>query len=116
MSGLPKHALLLFPSDYLRGPDLDGKEHVLTIKKIVANHRLLGSDGNEKQRPVISFEETAKMLVLNKTNSKVLTKLYGPNPRDWLNKKILIGTSKVKAFGEIHDALRVRPNIPGEGK
>jgi hypothetical protein len=47
-------------------------------------------------------------MVANSTNLKRITKLTGSAfIEDWAGKQIVLTTEKVKAFGEIHDAVRV---------
>lgn len=52
--------------------------------------------------------EGAKPMIMNSTNLKTTAKIMdSPFIEDWIGKKIEITIEKVKAFGEIHDALRV---------
>lgn len=45
---------------------------------------------------------------MNSTNLKTIHKSLGsPFIEDWVGKKIEVSIEQVKAFGEIHDALRV---------
>ena len=60
-------------------------------------------------------------MVANATNLKRISKLLGsPFIEDWTNKQIVLTTEKVKAFGEIHDAVRVstkpvvKPTLTGD--
>ena len=47
-------------------------------------------------------------MILNATNIKMLCGILGsPFIEDWYGRKIELTVSKVKAFGEIHDALRI---------
>ena len=51
--------------------------------------------------------------MLNSTNAKMLTKLLkSPYIEKWAGQKIELYSSKVKAFGEEMDALRVRNIAP----
>ena len=50
-------------------------------------------------------------MVLNKTNAKMLKKLFSPNsdnPADAVGHKVILKVEKVKAFGETVDAIRIR--------
>ena len=53
-------------------------------------------------------------MVLNKTNCKTIEKIYSPFTDEWLGKKITVFAQKVKAFGDMVDALRIRPTKPIE--
>ena len=52
-------------------------------------------------------------MILNVTNKKMIAKLYKTKDTEKLKgKAVIIGIDKVKAFGDIHDALRIRKRIP----
>ena len=54
-------------------------------------------------------------MILNATNNKTIAKLFKtPYIEQWTGRKIQIYTEKVKAFGEVWDALRIRPFLPVE--
>lgn len=58
-----------------------------------------------------------KPMILNSTNLKTITKLLGSAfIEDWKGQKIELNVQKVKAFGEVHDALRVSKVKPAEAK
>lgn len=98
----------LFPSRYVTALDLNGHDVTVTIK-IVAMEEM-GSQNEEK--PVVFFSDAKKGMVLNKTNAMTIADLYGPDTVDWAGKRITVYSAKVKAFGAVHDAIRVRPRIP----
>lgn len=82
-------------------------EIILTISK-VSQEIVKGPDGKEEQCIIGYFTENMKPIILNKTNCKVLTKLSGsPFIEKWSGVKVAIGVKKVKAFGEVTDALRI---------
>ena len=62
------------------------------------------------------FTEGVKPLVLNATNSKTITKLLKtPYIEQWTGRKIQLYVEYgIKAFGDIVDAIRVRPFLPVE--
>lgn len=52
-------------------------------------------------------------MILNSTNCKQITKLAGtPYIEKWSGTKIQVGVEKVKAFGDVVEALRVRKFAP----
>lgn len=101
--------------DYLGAYALDdGKDVVLTIS-YVREEKVTGSDGKKDDCVVCHFSERVKPMILNSTNMKTITKLFGtPYIEDWSGRRIQIGIEKVKAFGDVVDALRVRKFIPAE--
>ena len=104
--------------DYLGSYALQpGEEMVLTIKS-VAKGSVVGADGKKSEEAIMHFKETGvKPMILNATNQKIIQKIYKtPYIEDWVDKKIQIYVAQVKAFGDIVDALRIRPFIPQEAK
>lgn len=94
----------------------DEKDIVLTIDKL-RQEQVIGSDGKKGECLVCYFLENVKPMVMNKTNLKQIEKLIGtPMIEKWNGEKIQIGSEKVKAFGEVVDALRVRKTKPEEEK
>lgn len=100
--------------DYLGAYALDeGQELILTIK-FVRKETVAGTDGKREDCIVAHFQERdVKPMILNATNCKTITKVYRtPDTDDWAGRKIQIFADKVKAFGDVVDALRIRPFVP----
>lgn len=105
--------------NYLGSWDLEevpGKELTLTIEKIVDEEVV--TNGKSENCTVAHWTDKAyKPMILNVTNKKRLCKLYKTKETDKLKgKAVCIGIEKVKAFGDIHDALRIKPVIPQQKK
>lgn len=101
--------------DYLGAYALDeGQELILTIS-YVREETVTGPDGKKEDCTVIHFAEKVKPMILNVTNAKTISKIYEtPYIENWAGKKIQIYVAQVKAFGDLVDALRIRPFIPKE--
>ena len=99
--------------DYLGSWDLpNGQDIVLTIKS-VQTKMVHDGNGGQSECMVMNFAERVKPMIVNATNAKTIQKLAKtPFVEQWAGKQIQIGISKVKAFGEVHDALRVRQTAP----
>lgn len=100
--------------DYLGAYALDpGKDLIATIK-VVNSEMVIGSDGKKEECTVMHFsEKTIKPMILNVTNAKQIAKLLkSPYVEEWTGRKIQIGVEQIKAFGEVVEALRVRPFLP----
>lgn len=99
--------------DYLGAYSIEnGQDMILTIS-YVREEKVVGTDGKKDDCVVCHFQEKCKPMILNSTNMKMIAKLYDtPYIEDWQGKKIQVGIEKVKAFGEIVEALRVRNFIP----
>lgn len=102
--------------NYLGSWDLEeqpNREVTLTIAEI-KDEKVVGGDGREQICTVCHWTDKAyKPMILNVTNKKTIAKLYKTKDTEKLKgKSVIIGTEKVKAFGDIHDALRIRSRIP----
>lgn len=91
--------------------DMQGQEITVTIKNITDEEVI--NNGKSEGCTVAHFVEDVKPMILNLTNKKTLTRLYKTKDSDKLiGKRVTIGYEKVKAFGKISDALRIKNIIP----
>lgn len=100
--------------DYLGAYALDeGKDLIATIKN-VQQEKVIGADGKKEECTVAHFVEPGiKPMILNTTNCKTIAKLYKtPFIEEWAGRKIQIFIDRVKAFGDVVEALRIRPFVP----
>lgn len=95
--------------NYIGSHDLQpGQEVVITLRSI-ANEMVKGPDGKEEQCVVAQIDGARKPMILNKTNMKIIAKVLDtPYIEEWSGRKVKIYSAKVKAFGELVDALRVK--------
>lgn len=105
--------------DYLGAYALQpGEDLIVTIKNVTQGD-VIGTGGKKESKTVVVFEEKGiKPMVLNRTNSKTITKLFKtPYIEQWKGKKIQIYIEHdIQAFGETVDGIRVRPFLPKEDK
>ncbi len=102
-----------FNPNYLGAWSFDpGQEIILTIAG-THTEKVKNTDGKEEECLVCSWAEGEKPMILNKTNCKAIAKAVGsPYMEDWTGKKVSIYISKVKAFGDMVEALRIREKAP----
>lgn len=92
----------LFPSKYLSAADLDGREPVVTIEKVVME--TLG----DERKPVAYFKGKEKGLVLNKTNFSTIEDISGEEDTDnWAGTSVKLITVKVEFQGKRVPAIRI---------
>jgi hypothetical protein len=92
---------------YLSGEDLLDQDVTLTIKEVGIDD--VQNDRGTEEKPCIAFEETPKMLVLNKTNARKLTAaLNTPSVENWIGHKITLYCETVSAFGKQVFAVRIK--------
>ena len=103
--------------NYLGSWDLDempNREVTLTIEKIVDEDVIDTVTGKDKVETLCYWTDNAfKPMILNLTNKKRICKLYKTKDTEKLKgKSVTVQTERVKAFGSIYDALRIKPMIP----
>jgi hypothetical protein len=95
--------------NYIGSHDLQPGQEVKVTIKSVAQELVKGPDGKEEQCIVAQLEGAKKPMILNKTNCKIISRVLDtPYIEQWSGCSIIIYSAKVKAFGEMVDALRVK--------
>lgn len=90
-----------------------GEEKTVTIKEV--KREIVQNQNGKEECTVAYFEEDVKPLILNATNCKAITKVWGtPYVEDWVGRKITLKVKKISAFGEMTDAVRVSSERPTE--
>lgn len=112
MTEVKTHWKKLVNPHYIGAYSLEpGQDLIVTIDKVV-RETVQGPDG-KKEECTVAYLKNQKPLILNNTNQKQITKLAdSPYIEDWTGKSITLYVAKVKAFGELVEALRVRPTAP----
>jgi hypothetical protein len=102
--------------NYIGSYALDpNEERIVTIEKVV-RETVKDQNGKEEECTVAHLKGE-KPLILNKTNCKIITKVYGtPYIEEWAGKQIKLYVTQVKAFGDTVDALRIRQEKPVQKK
>lgn len=91
--------------------DVSGQEITVSIRDF--RDEEVVNNGQKEVCTVCYFNENIKPMIMNLTNKKTIAKLYRTKSASHLKGKyITIGFEKVKAFGKIHDALRVKKVVP----
>lgn len=100
--------------DYLGAYVLEpGEDLVLTIAS-AGEETYVGNAGKKETGLLVHFKEKEyKPMICNATNAKTISKVVGsPYIEDWAGEKIQLFASEVNAFGEMVEALRIRPFKP----
>jgi len=93
----------LYPSNYLKASDLQGREVTVTIDRVVVEK--LGQD----DKPIMYFQGKQKGVVLNKTNATNIGSVYGSETTAWTGKKVTLFPAWVDFQGKSVQAIRIRP-------
>lgn len=101
--------------DYLGAYSLyvNGERSELTVKiKSVSVKKVKGSDGKDQECMVAELEGH-KPMVINRTNAKTISRIYGTRfIEDWAGKYITLYIADVRAFGNDEEALRIKQQVP----
>lgn len=90
-----------------------GEEPILTITA-AGMEKVIGSDGKKEDCLVIRYKGVGPgKMIVNATNSRSIEKLAGtPYIEKWTGTQIQVYAEKVRAFGDVVDAIRIRPFKP----
>ena len=91
-----------FPSTYIKAADLQGRAVRLTISDCRMEHF------DDESKPMLTFAGTERGLILNKTNSGVLTNAFGDETDDWRGRAVELYPDRVMFAGRLVDAVRIR--------
>lgn len=108
----------LFPGRFLKSGEFQGKDVTLTIADIRIES-LPSDKGGERDKAIVTFKETKKELVLNRTNGECVKAMFGRRAKpDWIGKRVTFWPAPyTDSFtGEVGTAIRVRgsPDIPAD--
>lgn len=101
--------------DYIGSYVLESDRDLILTIKSAGVEMVTGNGGKKEEKLVIHFMENVKPMICNRTNAKVISKLHKtPYIEQWKGKKIQLYSSRITAFGEEVDALRIRDFVKEE--
>ena len=108
MENQKTHWKKLVNPNYIGAYSLEnGKDKIVKIKKIV--REIVTSEGGKKEECTVAYLENEKPFILNRTNSKTITKIAkSPYIEDWIGISIKLFVSTTKLKGEEVECLRIR--------
>lgn len=102
----------MHPSKYFKASDLEDDEMTVTMKTV--KQETVGQGAQSEEKWVLYFRGQEKGLVLNKTNTTTIAKLYGDDTDSWAGKRITLFPTQVDMQGRQVDAIRVKNKAPKE--
>lgn len=95
----------LYPGRFLKAGEFGGRDVNLTITRVQLDE-LEGNKGKQV-KGVLTFRETPKELVLNRTNGECIKAMFGRRLADWVGKRVTLYPQKIES--DLADiAIRVR--------
>lgn len=103
------HVDLLNPSRFLKAAEFHGEDVTFTIADVELQE-LEREDNSKERKGLMSFKETPKLLVLNRTNAKCISAMFGVETDAWRGKRVTFFPAPMKDpfSGEQIAAIRVR--------
>lgn len=99
--------------DYLGSWAFQEQEVKTVTIKNVDRETVCSPEGKKQTKTVVHFADGVKPLVLNSGNGKMISKVLGTSYiEEWPGGRIMLHVEKVKAFGEVVDAVRVMRDKP----
>ena len=93
-----------------------GEEKVVTIA-YAQQETIVGVEGKKEPGLVVHFVENEKPLICNSTNGKMISKHAGsPYIEQWKGTRLTLHLERVKAFGDVTMAVRVKKEKPAPVK
>lgn len=102
-----------FPSKYLKAADIPDDRPVTVTMDHVKIENVAGGDNPDDEKPVLYFQGKTKGMVLNKTNSGILSDAYGDETEEWAGKPVQLTATETLFQGKMVPCLRVK--IPRAG-
>lgn len=97
-------------SDFLRAEDIGANFWTATISAVD-----MKAFDNGERKLLLSFQELDKALLLNMTNARTVSDLYGGDTDGWINKQVMLFTMPVDYQGKKVQAIRLRGPASSQG-
>lgn len=100
---------------FLGGWSFEDGDRTLTIASYGEEEMFDRDSGGKKRGMCVRFREESLPMVLNVTNAETIARVVGSDRMDdWVGRKVIVGQTKVRAFGKEALAIRVRDRKPDE--
>jgi hypothetical protein len=97
----------LYPGRFLKAGEFNGKPVTLTITDVDIED-LPQDKGGDRARGIISFRETKRQLVLNRTNGECIKAMFGRVVPEWIGKRVTFHPVMINFGGAEELAIRVK--------
>jgi hypothetical protein len=96
--------------DYIGAYWLPENQDVTVTIDFVVREIITGT-GGKKEECTVAHLKGVKPFILNNTNCKTISKLYGPYIETWAGKQITLFATTTKLSGDTVECLRIRPKV-----
>lgn len=109
------HWKQLVNPDFLGAYSIPEGQDLTVVIDSVASEEIVGTNGKKEICSVARLQGN-KPWILNMTNQKAISRLYGPYIEDWQGKPVTLYASTTKLAGEAVECIRVRPQVATKKK
>tara|TARA_B100000029_G_scaffold166576_2_gene162788 strand:- start:135 stop:545 length:411 start_codon:yes stop_codon:yes gene_type:complete len=95
-----------FPSSWLKAADLGGRE--VTVPMAEVRIETVGQGTDAEEVPVLFFAGQAKGLILNKTNARSISQLYGTETTGWAGRQVTLFPTTTQFGAETRECIRIK--------
>jgi hypothetical protein len=102
----------LYPGRFMKAGEFGGRDLNFTITNVVIKEL----EGRKREsKGVLSFRETPKELVLNRTNGECIKAMFGRKVAEWVGKRITLYPARIESeFGDLAVRVRGSPDVAAD--
>lgn len=108
----------LFPGRFLKAGEFQGKAVTMTVTAVVTEE--LPSDRGDQTKGIVSFAESKKKLVLNRTNGECIKAMFGRDTDNWIGKRLTLYPApyegdiaiRIKGSPDIESSMTIEIKLP----
>lgn len=111
------HYKTLMNRDYIGSYSLQTPEGFIekVVEIVSVEQKEVTGPNNQKEMKMVAQLKNEKPFIVNVTNAESIATVAGSEfIEDWTGTKITLYVAQIRAFGENHNALRVRDVAPGK--
>lgn len=108
----------LFPGRFIKAGEFGGNAVTMTMSAVAIEE--LPSDKGDQAKGIVSFAETKRKWVLNRTNGECLKAMFGRDTDAWIGKRVTLYPApyegdiaiRVKGSPDIESSMTVEVKLP----
>jgi hypothetical protein len=91
---------------FIKASDLGGRDVSFTIAGVDVQE--LGTGAQKERKPVLHFSDSQQRLPLNKTNTAILSQMFGDDTDRWIGRRVTLFSDQAMFQGRPVMAVRIR--------
>lgn len=109
------HYAQLRNGEFMGHWDLEKNKDYKVVIESLNTEEVFNTANNKKEvKTTASFKGATKRLILNATNMKNISTLYGDTPKNWIGKEVSLYRTETRIAKEKVDCIRIRGKSKSE--